>query len=67
VKYDLKRIGAYFLVAMSLFMITILLPLGDKFARMGFNTILFMIFFLFIWMKEKSDLIGLFNFKGKGK
>lgn len=67
VKYDLKRIGAYFLVAMSLYLITIVLPFGDKFMRMGFNTILFVIFFLFIWFKEKSDLIGLFNFSGKGK
>lgn len=67
VKYDLKRIGAYFVVAMLLYLITILLPFGDQFLRMGFNTILFMIFFLYIWFKEKTDLIGLFNFKGKAK
>ena len=67
VKYDLKRIGAYFVVAMLLYLITILLPFGDKLLRMGFNTILFMIFFLFIWFKEKSDLVGLFNFRSKGK
>ncbi len=67
VKYDLKRIGAYFLVAILLYLITILLPFGDRFLRMGFNTILLMIFFLFIWLKEKSDLIGLFNFRVKGK
>jgi len=67
VKYDLKRIGAYFVVAMSLYLITILLPFGDRFLRMSFNTILFMIFFLFIWFKEKSDLIGLFNFSAKVK
>jgi len=67
VKYDLKRIGAYFLVAMSLYLITIVLPFGDKFMRMGFNTVLFMIFFLFIWIKEKGDLKRLFSFSGKGK
>jgi len=67
VKYDLKRIGAYFVVAMLLYLITVLLPFGDQFLRMGFNTILFMIFFLYIWFKEKADLIGLFNFKGKAK
>jgi len=52
---------------MLLYLITILLPFGDKLLRMGFNTILFMIFFLFIWFKEKSDLVGLFNFRSKGK
>ena len=67
VKYDLKRIGAYFVVAMLLYLITILLPFGDKWLRMGFNTILFMIFFLFIWFNEKSDLVGLFNFRSRGK
>jgi len=67
VKYDLKRIGAYFLVAMSLYVIQNVVAPHDEFLRMSFNTGLFMIFFLFIWFKEKADLIGLFNFNGKAK
>jgi len=66
VKYDLKRIGAYFLVALSLYLVTLLLPFGDKFLRMGFNTVLLMIFFLFVWKNEKADLAGLFNFRRNG-
>lgn len=67
VKYDLKRIGAYFLVAMALYLIQKMVVFNGEIVRLSFNTGLFMIFFLFIWFKEKSDLIGLFNFKGKGK
>jgi len=67
VKYNLKRIAAYFLVAMSLFLIQNIVVFNDKIIRLSFNTGLFMIFFLFIWLKEKSDLIGLFNFRSKVK
>jgi len=65
VKYDLKRIGAYFLVAMVLYLIQINIDFNDKIVRVGFNTILMILFFLFIWIKEKSDLKGLIRFKGK--
>lgn len=67
VKYDLKRIGAYFLVAMALYLIQNNIALNNEIVRMSFNTILLSIFFLFIWFKEKSDLKGLFKFKGKVK
>jgi len=65
VKYDLKRIGVYFLIAMSLYIIEINVVFSDKFLRLGFNTILLMIFLLFIIIKEKADLKGLFNFRRK--
>jgi O-antigen/teichoic acid export membrane protein len=65
VKYDLKRIGAYFLIAMFLYLIETNMVFSDKFLRLGFNTILLMIFLLFIIIKEKADLKGLFNFRRK--
>ena len=67
VKYDLKKIGGYFVVAMLLYLITLLLPFGDKLLRMSFNTFLMLVFFLFTWKNEKADLTGLINFRGKGK
>jgi O-antigen/teichoic acid export membrane protein len=65
VKYDLKRIGAYFLIAMSLYLVECNIVFGDQILRLGFNTILLVIFFGFILVKEKADLKGLFNFKRK--
>jgi O-antigen/teichoic acid export membrane protein len=65
VKYDLKRIGAYFLVAMALYLIEINVDFNDQILRMSFNTILMIVFLLFVWINEKSDLKGLIRFKGK--
>ena len=65
VKYDLNRIGAYFLVALVLYLIEISVVFNNEVIRISFNTILLMAFFLFIWVKEKADLKGLFNFRGK--
>jgi len=65
VKYDLKKIGGYFVVAMLLYLITLLLPFGDKLLRLSFNTLLLLVFFLFIWNMEKTDLKGLVNFRRK--
>jgi len=65
VKYDLKRIGAYFLIAMSLYLIEINVVFSNKFLHLGFNTILLLIFLLFILIKENADLKGLFKFKKK--
>ncbi len=65
VKYDLKRIGAYFLLATSLYLIEINIEIQDKTVQMAVNTVLLLIFFLFIWIKEKADLKGLFTFSSK--
>lgn len=65
VKYDLKRMGAYFLVAMTLYLIANYFVLGDVILRLSFNTILLLIFFMFILVKEKADLKGIFNFRRK--
>jgi O-antigen/teichoic acid export membrane protein len=63
VKYDLKSIGAYFLIAVVLYLIAINFVFNDRIARMSFNTVLLIIFLLVIWIKEKADFKGLFNFR----
>jgi len=65
VKYDLKRIGAYFLVAMTLYLTASYFVLENEILRLSFNTILLLIFFIFILVKEKADLKGLFNSRRK--
>lgn len=65
VKYELKRMGFYLLISILLYLIEINVVIDDKILKLSFNTILLMIFFLFIWLKEKSDLKGLFNFGRK--
>jgi len=65
VKYDLKRMGAYFLVAMTLYLIARYAAVENEILRLAFNTVLLLIFFLFIMVKEKEDMKGLFNFRKK--
>ncbi len=65
VKYDLKRMGSYLLVALILFFIENVVDIVNIIVKMGFNTILLFLFFVFIWINEKSDLKGLF-IKRKG-
>jgi len=65
VAYDLKRIGAYFLIAITLYMIQRYFTFSDKVLRLSANTFLLMIFFVFIWINEKADLKGLLKLKGK--
>ena len=56
VKYDLKKIGSYFLVAISLFVIATNLIFNNIPVNYGFRTLLFLLFVLFIWYNEKADL-----------
>ncbi len=56
VKYDLKKIGSYFFVAMILYIIGIKMNLQNTYLSYFFKTLLFSIFLLFIWYNEKSDL-----------
>ena len=65
VKYDLKSIGVYFLIAMTLYLIASYFVLENEILRLSFNTILLLIFFMFILVKEKADLKRLFNFSRK--
>ena len=63
IKYDLKRIGAYFLVSIILYTTAKYIVFGNFYLRNLFHTFLFFIFFFFIWFKEKSDLKNLIKFK----
>ena len=65
VKYDLKRIAAYFLVALVLYLIEIFVVIDNTIIHLSFNTVLLFVFFLFVWSREKSDLKGLITFKRK--
>ena len=39
VKYDLKRMGIYLLTSVVLYLIEVVVVIGDKFLKIGFNTI----------------------------
>ncbi len=65
VKYDLKRILSYLFVALILYLTETTVKIESTILKLIFNTFLFMVFFLFIWKKEKSDLRGLFIFSGR--
>ena len=65
VKYDLKEIGTYLIVALILYEVSRFIVLNDKILKAGFNTFLFIVFFMVIWLKEKADLKRLFNPRSK--
>jgi O-antigen/teichoic acid export membrane protein len=61
VAYNLKRIGIYFTVALILFIISTYANFFNQVKRFSFNSLLFLLFLLFIWGKEKIDLKRLFK------
>ena len=63
VKYDLKRIGDYFLLSIILYISSKYVVFDNVLLRNGFNTLLFFTFIFYVWIKEKSDLIGLVKFR----
>ena len=65
VKYNLKQIGVYLIVAIILFLISKTIVFDIKILKVAFNTVLYLLFFLLIWIKEKDDLKGLFNIRRK--
>ena len=67
IKYDLKRIGFYILIALVLYLIEIKIEISNKLLKAGLNTLLLVVFFFFIWIKEKADLKGLFYSKREVK
>jgi O-antigen/teichoic acid export membrane protein len=60
VKYNLKKIGAYFIVAISLYIIEMNVKIDGYILKYSFKTLLFSLFLLYIWFQEKSDLKRLF-------
>ncbi len=65
VKYELKRIGTYFLMTVFLYLVERNIQWKSDLIHLGFNTFLLMIFFMFIAVKEKADLKGLVHFRRK--
>jgi len=59
VQYNLRKIGSYFLVAISLYIIEINVDFNSNLLNYGFKTVLFSLFLLFIWHNEKEDLVSL--------
>ncbi len=59
VKYDLKKIGSYFLVAISLYIIEMNIVFNGLFLKYSVKTILFALFIFYIWRTEKTDLMRL--------
>lgn len=56
VKYDLKKIGTYFIVAIVLYIIEMNINFNGFILDYSFKTFLFSLFILFIWYQEKNDL-----------
>ena len=56
VHYDLKKIGSYFIFAITLYIIEINFSFSSVILNLGFRTLLFSTFIYFIWYKEKGDL-----------
>ena len=67
VDYDLKRIASYLSVAFILYLLKTAIVINSLVLRLSFSTILLLVFFVFIWYREKADLKGLFNFSGRVK
>ena len=65
IPYNLKRIGFYFLVAALLFGFSRLTHHQQPLIKYPFHTLFILIFLVFVYVYEKSDLIHLF--KGKKK
>ena len=65
VNYDLKRMGVYLLTSVVLYLIETAAVIGDKFFKIGFNTILLMLFLFVVWHFEKGDLRRLFIVKNR--
>lgn len=56
VRYDLKKIGSYFLAAITLYVAGTCLIFGNILVNYGFRTLLLLLFLIFIWYNEKEDL-----------
>ena len=53
IKYDLKKIGTYFLLALGLYVIAMVYPFENLLLRLGFRTLLLLIYVVYLL---KTDL-----------
>jgi len=56
IPYPIKRIGIYFVVALTLYFITIIVPCNSLIWYYGFHLFILMIFILVVYMLEKKKL-----------
>jgi O-antigen/teichoic acid export membrane protein len=63
VKYDLKKIGSYFLVALILFVIEMQIKFDFQMINVSLKTFLLFLFLIYFWHNEKADLKGAFGFR----
>jgi O-antigen/teichoic acid export membrane protein len=63
VKYDLKKIGSYFLVALILFLLEMQIKFDSQIINVSLKTFLLCLFLFYFWHNEKSELKGAFGFR----
>lgn len=61
VKYDLKKIGLYFGVAVILYVIGVFIVFHSQLLNYTFRTLLISVFLYYFWTCEKSDLKNAFS------
>jgi len=67
VPYNLKRIGLYMLTASILFMTSLMVNEMAFYYKYVFNTVLFSLFLLLVFYKEKKELLLIVKFRLKKK
>ncbi|MBK5203157.1 MAG: polysaccharide biosynthesis C-terminal domain-containing protein [Prolixibacteraceae bacterium] len=65
IPYPIKRIGIYFVVALTLYFITIIVPCNSLIWYYGFHLFILMVFIFVVYMLEKKKLIKLMPHKNK--
>ena len=65
IPYDLKRIGSYFLVAVSLFMVSLITNEYSPLLKYFLHTTFIALFLLTVFKFEKNEIKGLFKFNKK--
>jgi O-antigen/teichoic acid export membrane protein len=56
IPYDLKIMAIYFIVAMAMFFISIYTQTLLPIIKYSLNTVMFILFFLFVYSKEKTNI-----------
>lgn len=55
IKYQRRRIGFYLFVALGLFLVSYFLPFEQRWLSLGINFVLFMIFAIIVYFRERKD------------
>lgn len=60
INYQLGRIGFYTIIALALFLFGYYLPLESGFIKLGINSVLFLVFVIIVFFKEKREFKAVF-------